>query len=75
VLNDHTNVSGTDADIAIAYYDNLGNLNLWMIEHKLTEVEFTTCGGFKSRGAPPHMLAHQHPRFWIIKTFVITTAM
>lgn len=53
VLNDHTNVSGTDADIAIAYYDDLGNLNLWMIEHKLTEVEFTTCGGFKSLGRTP----------------------
>ena len=53
VLNDHTNVSGTDADIAIAYYDHKGNLNLWMIEHKLTEVEFTTCGGFKSLGRTP----------------------
>jgi hypothetical protein len=53
VLNDHTNVSGTDADIAIAYYDLEGNLNLWMIEHKLTEVEFTTCGGFKSLGRTP----------------------
>ncbi len=53
VLNDHTNVSGTDADIAIAYYDYENNLNLWMIEHKLTEVEFTTCGGYKSRGRTP----------------------
>ncbi|GAG74337.1 unnamed protein product [marine sediment metagenome] len=50
LLNDHTNVSGTDADIAIAYYDYQGNLNLWLIEHKLTETEFTTCGGFKSPG-------------------------
>jgi hypothetical protein len=50
VLNDHTNVSGTDADIAIAYYDHQGDLNLWLIEHKLTEAEFTTCGGFKSKG-------------------------
>jgi hypothetical protein len=50
VLNDHTNVSGTDADIAIAYYDYQGDLNLWLIEHKLTEAEFTTCGGFKSLG-------------------------
>jgi len=50
VLNDHTNVSGTDADIAIAYYDHQGDLNLWLIEHKLTEAEFTTCGGFKSLG-------------------------
>lgn len=50
VLNDHTRVSGTDADIAIAYYDHQDNLNLWLIEHKLTETEFTTCGGFKSPG-------------------------
>jgi hypothetical protein len=53
VLNDHTNVSGTDADIAIAYYDYQGDLNLWLIEHKLTEAEFTTCGGFKSPGRTP----------------------
>jgi hypothetical protein len=50
VLNDHTKVAGTDADIAIAYHDHQGNLNLWMIEHKLTEAEFTTCGGYKSKG-------------------------
>lgn len=49
-LNDHTKVAGTDADIAIAYYDYEGDLNLWMIEHKLTEAEFTNCGGFKSKG-------------------------
>ncbi len=49
ILNDHTKVSGTDADIAIAYYDFQGDLNLWMIEHKLTETEFTTCGGAKSQ--------------------------
>ncbi|MBM3708548.1 MAG: hypothetical protein FJW69_09500 [Actinobacteria bacterium] len=48
LLNDHTNVSGTDSDIAIAYYDHQDNLNLWLIEHKLTESEFTTCGAFKS---------------------------
>lgn len=53
VLNDHTNVSGTDADIAIAYYDHDSNLNLWMIEHKLTEVEFSTCGGYTSKGRSP----------------------
>jgi hypothetical protein len=53
LLNDHTNVSGTDADIAIAYYDHQGNLNLWLIEHKLTEIKFTTCGGFKSPGRTP----------------------
>jgi len=50
VLNDHTKVAGTDADIAIAYYDHKGDLNLWMIEHKLTEPEFTTCGGYRSKG-------------------------
>ena len=50
LLNDHTSISGTDADIAIAYYDHEGNLNLWLIEHKLTEREFTTCGGYKSNG-------------------------
>jgi hypothetical protein len=49
-LNDHTHVSGTDADIAIAYYDRQDDLNLWLIEHKLTEAEFTTCGGSKSLG-------------------------
>jgi len=54
-LEDHTKVSGTDADIAIAYYDHQDNLNLWLIEHKLTETEFTTCGGSKSKGrAPSH---------------------
>ena len=50
VLNDHTKVSGTDVDIAIAYYDHHTSLNLWLIEHKLTEPEFTTCGGNKSLG-------------------------
>jgi len=50
VLNDHTKVSGTDADVAIAYYDHQDDLNLWLIEHKLTEAEFTTCGGSKSLG-------------------------
>ncbi|MHB1355939.1 MAG: PGN_0703 family putative restriction endonuclease [Anaerolineae bacterium] len=47
-LNDHNKTTGTDADIAIAYYDHHGELNLWLIEHKLTEPEFTVCGGFKS---------------------------
>ncbi|MBA7696247.1 hypothetical protein ES703_104890 [subsurface metagenome] len=52
-LNDHNKASGTDSDIAIAYYDHQGNLNLWLIEHKLTEKEFTACGGFKSKGRTP----------------------
>lgn len=49
-LNDHSAVAGTDADIAIAYRDSEKKLKLWLIEHKLTEAEFTTCGGAKSRG-------------------------
>jgi hypothetical protein len=49
LLNDHNAVSGTDADFAIAYDDENGNLNLWLIEHKLTEAEFTTCGGARSK--------------------------
>jgi len=49
-LNDKTNVSGTDSDIAIAYYNKNEELCLWLIEHKLTEKEFTTCGGYRSKG-------------------------
>ena len=49
-LADHSNVSGTDADIAIAYINHGGEPCLWLIEHKLTEAEFTACGGFKSPG-------------------------
>jgi hypothetical protein len=49
-LNDHTDAAGTDSDVAIAYYDTSGLLSLWLIEHKLTENEFTTCGGYKSSG-------------------------
>lgn len=52
-LNDHNPASGTDADIAIAYYSKAGDLNLWLIEHKLTEQEFTTCGGYRSHGRNP----------------------
>ena len=48
LLGDHTKQAGTDSDIAIAYRDKLGNLCLWLIEHKLTEKEFTECGGYKS---------------------------
>lgn len=50
MLNDHNNASGTDSDIAIAYYDHHNNLNLWLIEHKLAEEKFTPRGGFKSKG-------------------------
>ena len=49
LLRDHSSVAGTDADIAIAYKDKDGLLCLWLIEHKLTEKEFTTCGGYKSK--------------------------
>lgn len=49
LLKDHSSLSGTDADIAIAYYNQKEELCLWLIEHKLTEKEFTECGGFKSR--------------------------
>lgn len=49
-LGDRTPISGTDADIAIAYYNHENELCLWMIEHKLTESEFTVCGGSKSKG-------------------------
>jgi hypothetical protein len=49
-LNDHTPAAGTDSDIAIAYYNGKDELCLWLIEHKLTEKEFSTCGGYKSSG-------------------------
>ena len=48
LLNDHNKRAGTDADIAVAYRDKDGVLCLWLIEHKLTEAEFTTCGGYRS---------------------------
>ena len=48
LLGDHNARSGTDADIAIAYRNKAGEPCLWLIEHKLTEKEFTTCGGAKS---------------------------
>ncbi len=49
-LGDKSKMAGTDADLAIAYYNHTGKLCLWLIEHKLTEAEFTTCGGFVSEG-------------------------
>ncbi len=52
-LGDKNETSGTDSDIAIAYYNHSDELCLWLIEHKLTENEFTTCGGFRSRGRKP----------------------
>ena len=50
VLGDHSNAAGTDSDLAIAYINNKGKHCLWLIEHKLTEQEFTTCGGYRSKG-------------------------
>jgi len=50
MLGDHNKSTGTDADFAIAYRNHAGQLCLWLIEHKLTEAEFTTCGGAKSKG-------------------------
>jgi hypothetical protein len=50
LLNDHSAISGTDSDIAIAYYNKDDKLCLWLIEHKLTESEFTQCGGSDSKG-------------------------
>jgi len=50
LLGDHNRSTGTDSDFAIAYRNHQGELNLWLIEHKLTEQEFTTCGGAKSKG-------------------------
>ena len=50
VLGDKTTQAGTDSDIAIAYRNHNQELCLWLIEHKLVENEFTTCGGFKSAG-------------------------
>lgn len=49
VLNDHSSGAGTDADVAIAYYNKEDRLCLWLVEHKLSEKEFTTCGAYKSK--------------------------
>ena len=53
-LGDKSALGGTDSDIAIAYRNHYGELCLWLIEHKLTESEFTPCGGFKSRDRKNH---------------------
>lgn len=50
LLGDHSNAAGTDSDIAIAYINDKYERCLWLIEHKLTEKEFTKCGGCKSDG-------------------------
>lgn len=49
LLKDHSRLAGTDSDVAIAYRNTSGELCLWLIEHKLTEKDFTNCGGYKSR--------------------------
>jgi hypothetical protein len=48
-LGDKSGSHGTDSDIAIAYRNFAGELCLWLIEHKLTEKEFTPCSGPKSK--------------------------
>jgi hypothetical protein len=53
LLGDHNAVSGTDSDIAIAYYNTKDELCLWLIEHKLREKEFSECGGYTSKGRKP----------------------
>lgn len=49
LLGDHSPYAGTDSDVAIAYRNMDNELCLWLIEHKLTEREFTTCGGYRSK--------------------------
>lgn len=49
LLGDHSVQAGTDADVAVAYRNTDGKLCLWLIEHKLSESEFTVCGAYKSR--------------------------
>lgn len=53
-LGDKSKIAGTDSDIGIAYFNYSGELCLWLIEHKLTEAEFTTCGGYRSKGRNPN---------------------
>lgn len=49
LLRDHSLQAGTDADVAIAYHNTSGRFSLWLIEHKLSEKEFTECGAYNSR--------------------------
>ncbi len=48
-MNDHSKQAGTDADVAIAYYNMEDKLCLWLIEHKLSEKGFTICGAYRSK--------------------------
>ncbi len=43
LLGDHSAQVGTDADFALSYIDSEKNHCLWLVEHKLTEAEFTRC--------------------------------
>ena len=43
LLNDHSKTAGTDSDFALSYIDNENRHCLWLVEHKLTETEFTQC--------------------------------
>lgn len=43
LLGDHSVQAGTDADFALSYIDRKGNHCLWLVEHKLSEAEFTRC--------------------------------
>lgn len=54
LLGDHTKLYGTDSDIAIACYNDERELCLWLIEHKLTEREFTECHASTSKGKKAH---------------------
>ncbi len=47
-LADHDVHGGTGADIAISYRNHEGEVCLWLIEHKLTEVEFPSCGAYRN---------------------------
>lgn len=67
LLGDHNARSGTDSDIAIAYYNKSNELCLWLIEHKLTEKEFTECGGFKSNGRDKSKHCCEKPFSEIVK--------
>lgn len=55
LLGDHTPHAGTDSDVAICYINKEGNSCLWLIEHKLTEKEFTTCGAYRSKHNPKEL--------------------
>ena len=57
VLNDHSRGAGTDADVAIAYYNKEEKLCLWLIEHKLSEREFTVAEHMKAKPMRARLIA------------------